>query len=408
MVNQHIEWISAPAAAAQLGVKPATLYAYASRGLVRTAPGDDARSRRYAQADVARLKARADARAGHGAVAAGALRWGEPVLETSITDITPRGPAYRGHLAVDLAAAGAPFEAVATLLWSGALPASRPRLAARPLPDAAAVVELVRGAPPVAALEPACIALALADHARFGGSNEGARAATITATLAAALGLVVGQRRAAAAARAPSIAAAVLRALGRAVDDDAVDAVDRALVVVADHELNASTFAARVAASTGADLYACVRAGLATLSGPKHGGACDRVEALVREVDRPARARAVVVDRLARGEDVPGFGHPLYQDGDPRPTPLFACRAVRRAKGEGTATLRALVDAAAAAGLPGPTIDTGLVVVATALRLPAGSAAGLFAIGRVAGFIAHALEQRARPELLRPRARYVG
>src|SRR5262245_65754656 len=103
-------WVDAPGPAGHLGISGRSLYAYVSRGQVRSVPGEHGRPRQYAFADLERLRVRRDARAGHGAVAAGALRWGEPVLDSAITAITPRGPAYRGKLAVDLVAAGVPYE----------------------------------------------------------------------------------------------------------------------------------------------------------------------------------------------------------------------------------------------------------------------------------------------------------
>src|SRR5262249_9768773 len=112
--------------------KRETLYAYASRGLVRSEPGEKGRGRRYQREDLERLRARRDARSGHGPVAAGALRWGEPVLESALTGLTSSGPRYRGHLAVTLSAR-APFESVAELLWSGALPDEPPSWSARGL-----------------------------------------------------------------------------------------------------------------------------------------------------------------------------------------------------------------------------------------------------------------------------------
>src|SRR6476659_7056172 len=115
-------WVDARIAARHLGIAVRSLYAYVSRGQVRSVPGERGRPRLYALADVERLRVRRDARAGHGAVAAGALRWGEPVLDSAITAITPRGPAYRGGLAIDLAARAVPFENVAELLWSDYLP----------------------------------------------------------------------------------------------------------------------------------------------------------------------------------------------------------------------------------------------------------------------------------------------
>src|SRR6185436_19130812 len=118
-------WVDAQAATRHLGIAVRSLYAYVSRGQVRSVPGERGRPRLYAFADLERLRVRREARAGHGAVAAGALRWGEPVLDSAITAITARGPAYRGHLAVELADAGTPFENLAELLWSGYLPQQR-------------------------------------------------------------------------------------------------------------------------------------------------------------------------------------------------------------------------------------------------------------------------------------------
>src|SRR5262245_8656524 len=154
-------WVDAATAARFLGIQVRSLYAYVSRGQVRSVPGARGRPRMYSYADLERLRTRRDARAGHGAVAAGALRWGEPVLDSAITAITPRGPAYRGRLAIDLAAAGAPFENVAELLWSGYLPGDRiawPRAAiplaplARLIPDDARPLDAMSLVVQIAAL----------------------------------------------------------------------------------------------------------------------------------------------------------------------------------------------------------------------------------------------------------------
>lgn len=403
--NQGGAYLDGRAAAALLGVKRETLYAYASRGLLRSEPGGGSgRGRRYLREDLDRLKARRDARAGHGAVAAGALRWGEPVLASALTAIDARGPRYRGHLAVELAQT-ATFEAVAELLWSGALPDHPPRWEAHGLGlPARALRELLPAAtPPIPALSLAVAALAL-------GPREGDDALPIARALALRLAALSGAhpQRAAAALRRGRVAEAVLVSFGAKPTPEAASAVDRALVLSADHELNTSAFAARVAASAGADLFASVAAGLAALSGPRHGGLVDRVEALVAEIGQPAHARAVVRAHARRGHELPGFGHPLYPDGDPRAASLLATATALAPAGPALATVLTLRDAAQAEGGPPPSLDLGLVAVRAALSLPPGAGAALFAVGRVAGWVAHALEQRAAGFLLRPRARYVG
>lgn len=406
------EWLSGAEAAAFLGVKRETLYAYVSRGEVRSEPGAGGRGKRYRREDLARLKARSDARAGHGPVAAGALRWGEPVLSSALTGIDAGGPRYRGMRAVDLAES-ATFEAVAELLWSGALPADRPAFAAEGLGIKTAPIAalLPAGAHPLTTLSIAVPAIGAGDPGRFNAAPEAdrLRARGLIRRMAALIGFAItGAPAAKAALAAPSIAAAALVSLGVKPTAKAERAVDRALILMADHELNASSFAVRVAASAGADLYASMSAGLATLSGPRHGGVCDRVEALIAEAGRADRARAVIEGRSRRGEEVPGFGHPLYPEGDPRAAALLATARALAPHRAAAATIEAIIEAMRDLGREPPSSDVGLTAVAEAIGLPPGSAAALFALGRAAGWVAHAFEQREEGSLLRPRARYVG
>jgi len=179
-------------------------------------------------------------------------------------------------------------------------------------------------------------------------------------------------------------------------------------VACADHELNVSSFAARVAASTGADLEACLLAALAAFSGPRHGAESMRVQALLTEAGRPERARSTLLARVRRGEALPGFGHRLYPEGDPRGPLLLSLAGRQPGPGRALATLLALVSEAARLGLGVPNLDVGLLGVAHALRLEPWAGQVLFCIGRSAGWIAHVAEQRTSGELLRPRARYVG
>lgn len=411
--------LSGREAAALLGVKRETLYAYASRGLLRSAPGPGGgRARLYLREDLERLRARSDARAGHGPVAAGALRWGEPVLSSAITKIDPKGLFYRGRSAVALAE-HATFEAAAELLWTGALPADAPSFRWPPpgrigVPLRPFAALLPEAAPPAIVLPFAVSALAAVDPDRFpaGDAVEHARARALIARLAALLAAPRGARAVGAALRAGSVAASLIVALDprerRAPSARSIALMDRALVLSADHELNASAFTARVAASADADLYACMLAGLAAFSGPKHGVSPDRVEALVHEVGRPERAPEVIHTRVKRGETIPGFGHPLYPGGDPRAPPLLAASLAHAPESRPLRALAAMVEVMQRAGLPAPSLDVGLVAVSLALGLPLGSAPAIFGVGRSAGWVAHALEQRAQGFLLRPRAAFVG
>ena len=159
-------------------------------------------------------------------------------------------------------------------------------------------------------------------------------------------------------------------ALGARVTPKAAAALDLALVLSADHELNPSTFAARIAAGTGANSYACVMAAVATLSGPLHGGACDRIEALTSELlSSRARVGSVLLSRARRGETIPGFGHPLYPEGDPRAGPLLALARELAPKNPRVRALFSIVRSMTRNTHAGPNLDLGLVAVAAALGL---------------------------------------
>jgi citrate synthase len=392
--------VSAAEAARLLGVKPQTLYAYASRGLVRRV--GTGKRRRYLVEDLERLQTRQRARSGHGPVAGAALSFGEPVLDTTITGIDERGPLYRGHVAVDLAARRVGFEAVAELLWSGSLPEAPPIWSPLDAPaggwggERTSIEDLMLSLP----------TLASAARERHSRAKE-AELRLARRLIRSIAGLLVP---ASARHEGGSIAELLARTCGVA-RADASSALDLALVLLADHELNASSFTARIAASTDAHLFACMTAALATLSGPRHGGACDRVEALLDEAATLSKPSEVIERRTKRGDVVPGFGHPLYPHGDPRAVPLLQ-RAQRLCKASARHKQRlepafAIARSMDRQGMPA-TVDFGLVALARALGMKSGSAALLFALGRSAGWVAHVLEQRTSEAVLRPRARYRG
>jgi citrate synthase len=412
------EFLTAREAASLLGVKLPTVYAYTSRGLIQSVPGGKGRARRYRRSDLERLCARRDARAGHGPVAAAALRQGEPVLDSAITMISlERGPVYRGRAAIDLAREGRSFEWVAEGLWSGDW-SDRPEPSNwQPEGLGLDLDGLLRVLParvgPLSVMSIVISLLAARDPGRFSWHPDAVlpRARGLLRRIVAVLALgrpeVDPTEAIAASLKAPNLALAIGSAFSRQLGEAEQAALNRALVLAADHELNASTFAARVVASTGADVYGCLSAALAALSGPRHGGAADRVDALLLEAGPADRVEHVVHDRQRRGEVIEGFAHPIYAPrADPRGTLLIEIARDLRGESPEVQSVLALVDAMQQGGLGGPSIDVGLVAVARALALPVGSATALFAVGRSVGWVAHSLEQYEAGYLLRPRARY--
>jgi citrate synthase len=202
--------------------------------------------------------------------------------------------------------------------------------------------------------------------------------------------------------------AATLQRGWKGEDARAGELLSAALILSADHELNVSAFTARCVASAGSSPYAAVLAGIAALQGFRHGGNSARVEAFLTEAQGSADPAGTIARRLRRGEPVPGFGHPLYPEGDPRGRALL--EEVERLFPHSPATrlARALAEAGWSVLGQHPTLDLGLAAVARALELPAGAALGLFAMGRAIGWIGHAIEQYGADRLIRPRARYVG
>jgi citrate synthase len=184
--------------------------------------------------------------------------------------------------------------------------------------------------------------------------------------------------------------------------------LNAALILCADHELNTSAFTARIVASVEASPYAVVLAGLAALDGFKHGGQTKQATAFLREVAEPSRARLVIAERLRRGERLPGFGHRLYPNSDPRAVALLSLLAEAYPASPVLMLADAVIREATAVAGGAPTIDFVLAVLEHTLQLPYGTGLTLFAIGRTAGWIGHALEQYQGQRLIRPRARYIG
>lgn len=377
--------LTARQAADLLGVSRETLYAYVSRGLVASEPGPGpSRARRYPRAALEALRDRRARARDRDMAAHGALAWGLPVLDSELTLIEDGRLYYRGRDAIDLARSES-VERVAALLWSGD-------------PDDAAAIFAGAGGEPAAGGAPSADALArhLLDASERSLLTLGAPDPVVWRGAAR---VVEGLFTAAGAAGSGPLADRFARGWGTGE----AGAVGAALILSADHELNVSAFTARCVASADASLEGVVLAALCALRGRRHGGLTARVEALAADAERAGAAAAA--DRaLGEGGDLPGFGHPLYPEGDPRAAELLDLAAAARPD-PAVAELAAL--AADQLGAR-PTLDFGLVALARALGLPAGSAMCLFALGRSIGWIAHALETRGDGRLIRPRARYTG
>ncbi|MET1416372.1 citrate/2-methylcitrate synthase [Roseibium sp. HPY-6] len=380
-------YLSAREAAAELGVQPATLYAYVSRGLIASVAGPG-KKRRYDAADVRRLKGRRQVEDHTGAKPL----TGDPVLETELTLISEEGPVYRGRLARELAETST-LETVATLLW-----ASGDDPFANNIPKPPPVLPAGLGA--LDRLMMALAAWPLQDKAAY----------TLAPKLLQAKGAALLRYSVAALLGKEPVAVPIHTQIASAfgVSASAKNLIRAALVLCADHELNTSSFTARCAASTRAPLHAALLSGLGAFAGPRHGAAPDRATAWLAEIQPDTDIEALLADRLARGETLPGFGHSVYQGRDPRADCLLDILFRTESGHPFVERLPGLISSADDLfGLP-PNIDLALAVIQKTYELPRDAGKIIFCAGRMTGWIAHALEQYASHEKIRPRAAYVG
>jgi citrate synthase len=428
------EWIGAAEAAQRLGIKQASLYAYVSRGVLSRRREADGRASMFDADEVDELARKGrPRRTGGGGLA-------DLVIESALTEITSTTQRYRGYDATDLALRRS-FEDVALLLWTGSLPAggaaaglrfgeatgpTAPRgagLAAGGGGDWQATAEalaagraaqaaLPAGTLPLERLQVIVPALAATDPFRLH--------LDLPAVVQAGKALVAGMTGALPDARpahdspgdGPAGAGVAARLAPKLcagpVPSGLVRVLNAALVLVADHELAASTLAARVAASMRADPYAVVATGLGAMGGALHGGAALGAELMLGAASSPADAPRVVGDVLRRGERLPGFGHFVYKDGDPRANLLLRLISEFAPDAPQLAIASAVTDEARRRALPEPNIEFALAVLAGVAGMIRGSGEAIFATGRTAGWLAHALEEYERNIPIRPRSVYTG
>jgi citrate synthase len=459
------DWIGAAEAAERLGIKPASLYAYVSRGILARQRDPEGRGSLFDAAEIERL-----ARKGRPRRAPAGT---DLVIESALTQITPEHFRYRGRdvtaLAVDCT-----FEEVARLLWtppdpagpgaghrgpddrrageqSPRTPAGGPGAAgwqATPAALAAgwgAQAALPTGLLPLERLQVIVPALATTDPLRLhldrpaviaagqaliagmvdclppaAGGGRAGRNWPVPPPPASAVPDSAGPGSAAPGSAAPasaglapaapgSVAARLTAALCQGPPPAGLSGIVQAtMILLADHDLAPSTLAARVAASVRADPYAVVTAGLAAVGGAFHGGATLAAEAMLRSAARPDDAPRVISDLLRRGERIPGFGHFAYPAGDPRAALLLRLLEQYAPASPRLAAAGALIAEARRRALPEPNIDFATGALNSVAGLAAGSGEAIFAIARVAGWIAHALEEYERRTPIRPRSVYTG
>lgn len=401
--------ITTAEAAARLGVRPETIYAYVSRGLLESHLADDGRSSLFDAQQIAAFRTRAGRRREPGDLLT-------PIV-SSLTHIDDHTIKVRGHDICEAARAGTSFESIAGALW---------------LDDGDARLDWQ--VPPTVLTQCAKVQRVLTAASRSEG--RAAPGAPLFERLQLNLTVASAADPLRDDLRRPAIARAAARAIATMVEGLPVEgvavaggarladrllprlttgrssakwrhAMNASLVLLTDHDLAASTVAARVAASTRAHPYAVIAAGLGALRGPLHGAASHDVVALLRDAQR-RDASAAVGDALRAGRGITGWGHFLYPDGDPRATVLFdlAADATNDRK-----TLAVIEDVGAIMAdrlSKPPNIDFALAAFSVLANLRADATSAIFAIARSAGWIGHAIEEYDEAPLrFRPRARFV-
>ncbi len=388
--------LTAAEAAARLGVKRQTLYAYVSRGLLHRHMAMDGRTSLFDADEVDAF------RSGRRRPTEGEL---DTVISTALTRVRDGDLQIRGRDLVSLVDGGAPYEDVVDVLWNGSGGSWEPS------DDAVAVVEAIRdtlpeGTPRVDRLRATVVAVSATDPLRADLTPAAVRAAGRALIGAMVAGLPVVGRGGTAGTIADRLWPRLTR---RRPTGPARAALDAALALLVDHGLAASTFGVRVAASVRADPYSAVSAGLGVVGGPLHGAASRDVHELLAAADGPAGPAEAVGDAhrlLARN---PGFGHTIYRTEDPRYVALMQRVSDAWRDDSRLGTVHAVRDLIGRRTDAIANVDLALGALTWLADMEPDAGEAVFALARTAGWLAHALEEyEEQPLRFRPRARYIG
>ena len=396
------KYCSAKQAANELGISITSLYAYVSRGLVRSEQtSGNKRDRHYLREDIEQLKLKKTLKRSPEKIVQSALHWGSPILDSSISCIVDNNLCYRGH-SIQSLCTNQSFEHVITLLWQDDLYAiTNWSTLGTELHQQLNFTEFNRQHGHMPFIHKAQLTLIqLAYKDAQGCFIHAANVTNIGTKILLALTSLATNIK---------TKSDLVTALQYAwqIDDTAKNIINSALIVCADHELNASAFTGRCIASTRANPYQTVNGALAAFSGPKHGGTLKNIRHFWDGLIHADNISLFIAERLESNEPIVGFHHPLYPNGDPRANILLQQLYRYCPNSPQLKMLKALCNIMQT-HQQYPVIDFAIVALEKILKLPDEAATILFIIGRTAGWIAHALEQYETDQLIRPRVRYCG
>ena len=388
--------VSAEEATRILGITPSTLYAYVSRGFIRSiADRNNKKKRRYMLEDLEKLLLRKKTEQSTHTISQNTLQWGSPILESKISLIDNGKLYYRGFNVLELVTKNT-FEEVVSLIWTGSLDTLHEQFSI-----SANQKNFISQ-----------ITYSLQDIQLFllKLEAEDMHAYNLEQKSIEKIGITILQSLVSALTNdfsSITIAKKISNYYCKGIKN-AEELISTALILIADHELNASSFTGRIVASTGATLYQVIIAGLSALSGFRHGGSIFKLDLMVNELQIDLQYEKNVKKRLKRGDSIIGFGHNLYPEGDIRAKILLDKINKYYNNSLNFSYLMKINDVCCEVTGQKANIDFALLVLSKILDQKVEFGQLLFALGRIAGWIGHAIEEYEEKRLLRPRAKYTG